>query len=72
MPVKDGLAAAHEIRILELKHNWPRHRIIALTSLSNSVDRDQALAGPMDAWELKGGKSLKTIQAELATLQMAL
>lgn len=67
MPVKDGLAAAFEIRELEAQHQWPRHRIvrnhpllesshvltdtatplqIALTSLSNSVDRDRALDGP--------------------------
>ncbi|KAK4702387.1 RNA-binding protein 8A, partial [Phenoliferia sp. Uapishka_3] len=49
MPVKDGLAAAHEIRALEKLQQWPRHRIIALTSLSNAVDRDRAIG--------KGGPS---------------
>lgn len=27
---------------------------------------------PVDAWEIKGGKSLKTIVAELAALQLSL
>lgn len=56
---------------------WPRHRIIALTGLSNPEDVSKALdngAGeaPIDSWIVKGGNSLRVLSEELELMQAAL
>lgn len=56
MPVKDGIEASFDIRKIEKANGWPRHRIVALSGLSNPEDLALALDndGPMDAWLVKG------------------
>ncbi|GAA6026518.1 hypothetical protein JCM10207_006420, partial [Rhodosporidiobolus poonsookiae] len=74
MPRKDGIQASHEIREIEAERGLPRHRIIALTALSNEQDQQKALGenGPIDDWLLKGGTSLKVLTDQLARLQLDL
>ncbi|GAA6052728.1 hypothetical protein JCM3770_007199, partial [Rhodotorula araucariae] len=69
MPVKDGIQASYEIREIEAERGWPRHKIIALTGLSNKVDRVKAM-GTIDDWLLKGGNSLRVLTEELARIQL--
>jgi len=71
MPVKDGLEASHDIRKIEKERGWRRHRIVALTGLSNSEDVSLALGdtGPMDAWVVKGGTSLRDLTEEMRRMQ---
>ncbi|BGP38507.1 hypothetical protein JCM10450v2_002455 [Rhodotorula kratochvilovae] len=71
MPVKDGIQASHEIREIETERGWPRHKIIALTGLSNKVDRVKA-KDTIDDWLLKGGNSLRILTEELARIQLEL
>ncbi|GJN87299.1 hypothetical protein Rhopal_000247-T1 [Rhodotorula paludigena] len=71
MPIKDGISASHEIREIEQERGWPRHKIIALTGLSNEVDRVKA-KGTIDDWLLKGGNSLRVLTEELARLQLVI
>ncbi|GAA5928816.1 hypothetical protein JCM1841_003579 [Sporobolomyces salmonicolor] len=71
MPRKDGIEAAFEMRTHERLSGWAPCRIIALTGLSNSADMQKALGpgGSVDAWLVKGGKSLRVILEEIAKLQ---
>ncbi|GAA5821483.1 hypothetical protein JCM11251_004644 [Rhodosporidiobolus azoricus] len=75
MPLKDGIAASHEMRAVEAERGWPRHKIIAFTALSNEQDQLKAIGddGPIDDWLLKGGAtSLKVLTQEFARLQLEL
>lgn len=74
MPVKDGIEASFDIRKIEKANGWPRHRIVALSGLSNPEDLALALDndGPMDAWLVKGGSSLRDVTEELARMQKEL
>ncbi|BGP23233.1 sensor histidine kinase/response regulator [Rhodotorula toruloides] len=71
MPIMDGLHAATVMREIEQANGWPRHRIIALTGLSNEQDRVKAMSngGPIDEWLLKGGDSLRVLTSEFARMQ---
>ncbi|GAA5851403.1 hypothetical protein JCM9279_001055 [Rhodotorula babjevae] len=71
MPVLDGIQASSKIRKIEAERGWPRHRIIALTGLSNEVDR-VASQDLIDGWLLKGGDSLRVLTEQLARLQLEL
>ncbi|GAA5855863.1 hypothetical protein JCM8547_000391 [Rhodosporidiobolus lusitaniae] len=76
MPRKDGIDASFDIRAIEARCGWPRHKIIAFTALSNEADKAKAIGGPgggpIDAWFLKGGSSLKNLTAELSRMQLEL
>ncbi|GAA5863031.1 hypothetical protein JCM1840_002443 [Sporobolomyces johnsonii] len=74
MPHKDGIEAAFEMRAHERQLGWAPCRIIALTGLSNSADMQKALGpgGSVDAWLVKGGRSLRVILEEISKLQKEL
>ncbi|KAK4048169.1 hypothetical protein OIO90_005933 [Microbotryomycetes sp. JL221] len=76
MPIKDGIEASYDIREYELSQGLPRCRIMALTGLNNEVDMQKAGVlsedGPIDFWVTKGGKSLRTILDEIASIQAEL
>ncbi|KAL8277383.1 hypothetical protein RQP46_010223 [Phenoliferia psychrophenolica] len=77
MPKMDGIQAANEIRAYEKANGLKRVRIIALSGLSNEIDKAAALdgrngePGPVDCFITKGGKSLRLILDELAAAQEA-
>ncbi|GAA5943081.1 hypothetical protein JCM3775_000638 [Rhodotorula graminis] len=71
MPVLDGIQASSMIRKIEIERGWPRSKIIALTGLSNKVDR-VASQDIIDDWLLKGGDSLRVLTEQLARLQLEL
>ncbi|KAI5481585.1 translation initiation factor eIF-3 subunit 9 [Pseudohyphozyma bogoriensis] len=68
MPLMDGLEAAFAIREYEGKMGWPRHRIIAFTALASPRDKERGIGpgGPFDSWLVKGNKSMKDLEKELA------
>ncbi|ORY73259.1 hypothetical protein BCR35DRAFT_307281 [Leucosporidium creatinivorum] len=74
MPRKDGIAASYEMREHELEMGWNRHRIIALTGLSNPEDMAKGLdnGGPIDDWVCKGGTALKHISEEIEEMRRRL
>ncbi|GAA5892979.1 hypothetical protein JCM8208_004142 [Rhodotorula glutinis] len=71
MPVLDGIQASAQIRKIEAERGWRRHTIIALTGLSNQVDR-VASQDLIDDWLLKGGDSLRVLTEQLARIQLEL
>ncbi|ORY31773.1 hypothetical protein BCR39DRAFT_525320 [Naematelia encephala] len=62
MPVKDGFAAAAEMRHIESKLKWQRSRIIAVTALSGEAQKRRGfIECGIDEWRTKpvGIKSLR-------------
>ncbi|GAA5926102.1 hypothetical protein JCM3775_005204 [Rhodotorula graminis] len=74
MPRMDGIEASTQVRRVEAERGWEPLRIIALTGLSNDAEMQAALGqnGPVDEWVVKGGRSLRIILEEVATMQRLL